>query len=93
MVVASSQVDLLFPESQSLKQKRYLLKSLIARIRGNFNVSIAEVGHNDLWQRSLLGVVIVSNDAGYAHTVLSKVVDYIEHDGRVHLLDYSFEIL
>lgn len=93
MVIASSQLDLLFPESQSLKQKRYLLKSLIARVREKFNVSIAEIDHNDLWQRSLLGVVIVSNDAGYAHTVLSKVVDYVEQDGRIHLLDYSFEIL
>ncbi|MBI4530278.1 MAG: DUF503 domain-containing protein [Candidatus Latescibacteria bacterium] len=93
MVVASSQLDLFFPESQSLKDKRHLVKSLIDRIRGKFNVSIAEIDCNDLWQRSILGVVLVTNDVGYAHTVLSKVVDYVEQDGRVHLVDYSFEVL
>lgn len=91
MVVSSAQLDLFLSESRSLKDKRYVVKSLIARIRGKFNVSVSEVGHNDLWQRSLIGVVIVSNDEAFASSVLEKVVDFVELDGRVQLLDYSVE--
>lgn len=91
MVVSSAQLDLFLSESRSLKDKRYVIKSLITRIRGKFNVSVSEVGYNDLWQRSLIGVVIVSNDASFASSVLGHVVDFVEQDGRVQLLDYSVE--
>jgi uncharacterized protein YlxP (DUF503 family) len=85
-------VDLHFPESGSLKNKRYILKSLKDRIKKNFNVSISEIDYQDLWQRSLLGVAIVSQDGQFADKVLSKVVDFIRSEPRVELIHYHLEI-
>ena len=85
-------MDLHLPGSGSLKSKRHILKSLKERIKKNFNVSISEIDYHDFWQRSLLGVAVVSRDAQFAHQVLSKVVDFIRSETRVELIDYSVEI-
>lgn len=87
----SCQVQLFLPESRSLKDKRQILKSLQERIRHRFEVAIAEVDHNDLWQRSTLGMAAVSTAVKHADEVLVKVVRFIEQDRRVQLLDYCIE--
>lgn len=92
MLIGTCTVDLHLPGSGSLKNKRYILRSLKDRIKKNFNVSISEIDHHDLWQRSLLGIAVVSQDAQFAHQVLSKVVDFIRSEGRVDLIDYTVEI-
>jgi len=92
MLIGACTVDLHVPESGSLKNKRYIVKSLKDRIKKNFNVSISEIGHHDLWQRSVLGIAVVSTDAQFAHKVLAKVVDFIRSETRVVLIDYSVEI-
>ena len=92
MLIGACTVDLHLPESGSLKSKRQILKGLKDRIKKKFNVSISEIDHHDLWQRSLLGVAVVSRDAQFAHQVLSKVVDYIRSERRVELIDYYVEI-
>jgi len=84
-------VQLFLPDSSSLKDKRGVIKSLKERIHNRFNVSVSEVDHNDLWQRSTLGMAVVSTDAPHANQVLSKTVDFIEQDRRVELIDYSIE--
>ena len=78
----------------SLKGKRRVLKSVITRVSREFNVSIAEVDAQDLWQRAVLGVSCVSNSASYAHGQLERVVQWIE-DNRpdVELLVYQIELL
>ena len=93
MTVGICRLVLYLPESGSLKNKRSLLKSVTVRIRNKFNVSISEVGDNDLWQKAVLGVAIVSNDSRYANRVLSKVVDLVQADLRVELVDYSLEMI
>ena len=93
MLVGVCTIDLHLPGSGSLKEKRFILRSLKDRIKKKFNVSISEVGHHDLWQRSLLGVAVVSNDSRFADKVLSKVVDYIRGETRVVLIDYRVEVL
>ena len=82
------------PENGSLKGKRRVLKSITSRVANKFNVSVAEVDDNDLWQLATLGISCVSNDKRHANEVLSKVVDYIT-DTRfeVEILDYNIEIL
>jgi len=92
VLIGTCTVDLHLPGSGSLKNKRYILRSLKDRIKKNFNVSISEIDHHDLWQRSLLGIAVVSQDAQFAHQVLSKVVDFIRSEGRVDLIDYTVEI-
>src|SRR5690606_3062189 len=69
-------------ESDSLKDKRRILSSLIQRIRHRFNVSIAEVGSHDLWRRATLGVALVTNDRRYAEQVLSTIVEFVGRSGR-----------
>jgi len=78
MVVGVLRLTLLFHESGSLKDKRQILKSLVAKVRGRFNVAVAETGDNDLWQRAEVGVVAVGNDKAFVNSVLDKALDYIE---------------
>ena len=94
MNVGALKVRLRLPENQSLKGKRQAVRSIIARVRNNFNVSIAEVEDQELWQVATLGVVFISNDTRYNNEVLSKVVNLIESiRGDVELLDYEIELL
>lgn len=93
MTIGFCRLALYLPESGSLKAKRQVLKSLTTRIRNKFNVSVAELGDNDLWQKADVGVAIVSNSSTYANQVLSKVVSFVEADGRAELLDYSLEMI
>ena len=87
-------LKLRFPENQSLKDKRRVLKSIVARVRNNYNVSIAEVDDNDLWQLATVGVCCVSNNGRHANEVLSKVVNFIAKSRfDVELLDYEIEIV
>jgi uncharacterized protein YlxP (DUF503 family) len=94
MNVGTCRVKLRFPENLSLKGKRQILKSLITRLRSKFNVSVAEVDDNDLWQLATLGIACVSNNKRYTNEVLSKAVDFIIN-GRFELeiVDYEIEIL
>ncbi len=92
MVVGLANIDIHIPESGSLKSKRQLLKRIKDRVKNKFNVSIAEVGHNDLWQRTTIGVSVVANDKKFANQVLSKVVEQINKENGLQILDYSIEI-
>ncbi len=94
MNVGVCKIRLRLPDNLSLKGKRQVLKSVTARVRNRFDVSVAEAGDNDLWQLATLGICCISNDKRYTNEVLSKVVDFII-DGRfdVEILDYEMEIL
>jgi len=82
------------PESSNLKDKRQVSRSLTTRIRNQFNVSVAEVDDNDLWQRLTLGICCVSNDAAHANEMLSRVVSFVEaFRGDLVVLDYETEII
>jgi uncharacterized protein YlxP (DUF503 family) len=94
MVIGSCTIELYLPTAHSLKNKRGILKSAISRIGREFNVSIAEVDHQDVWQSTLLGVVTVSNDATHAHQTLTRVVQWIEHNRPdVEVVDFQIEML
>jgi len=90
-IVLVSEVQLFLPDSQSLKHKRAVLSSLKERLHNRFNVSVAEVDHNDLWQRSTLAVAVVSNAGAHADQVIDSAVRFIEADGRAQLIDYQVE--
>jgi len=94
MNVGVCKIRLRLPENLSLKGKRRVLKSIIARVENKFNVSVAEVDDLDLWQLATLGIGCVSNDKRYTNEVLSKVVGFIVN-GRfeVEMLDYEIEIM
>jgi uncharacterized protein YlxP (DUF503 family) len=94
MNVGICRVRLRFPENLSLKGKRQILKSITTRLRTKFNVSVAEVGDNELWQLATVGLCCVSNNKRYTNEVLSKAVDFIVN-GRfeVEILNCEIEIL
>jgi uncharacterized protein YlxP (DUF503 family) len=75
MVIAVVTLEFHLPSSQSLKSKRYIVKSFKERLFNKFNVSVAEIDHHDLWQRTTIAVVTVSRNKRFANSVLSKVMD------------------
>jgi uncharacterized protein YlxP (DUF503 family) len=92
MFIGVCTIELHVPESSSLKTKRHSLKSLKDRIRSRFNVSVAEVDHNDLWQRASLAVAAVSNDKSHLNQMLDHVVNVVQTDPEVQLLEYHIEM-
>jgi len=78
--------DLSLPECSSLKDKRRVVKSLKDRIRGRFNVSVAETAHQDVWTSAQLSVVLVTTDAALADSVLAKLDRFLEGEHRVVIL-------
>lgn len=93
MLIGALQVELYIPGSQSLKEKRFVLKSIKTKIRNRFNVSVAEVDQQDKWQRATLGISCVSNDRRLIDEILSKVQNLLMNDSRIELTDQVTEIL
>ena len=91
MVVMCCEVELYLPSSRSLKDKRQVVSSLKGRVAHRFAVVIAEIEHQDLWQRGRLGLVTVSASARHAEQVISKALRYIEDDLRVQVIDSFIE--
>ncbi|MCK4546274.1 MAG: DUF503 domain-containing protein [Candidatus Eisenbacteria sp.] len=92
MIVGTATVEIHIPESASLKMKRSIVKRIRERIRRKFNVSIAEIDHLDKWQRSTLGIGIVSNQSRFADQVLAKVVREIEAERALDVLSIHVEM-
>jgi uncharacterized protein YlxP (DUF503 family) len=94
MFIGVLRLTLHLPEPGSLKSKRHLLRSAIDRVKSRFNVSIAEVADNDLWQRSVVGVAAVGNDHAFVNETLDKVADFVSsmHGGQLQILGRDIAI-
>lgn len=92
MVIGACSLKLMLFESNSLKEKRHIIKSIIERLKSRFNISIAEIDLNDSWQTSVIGFACVSNDSSHANKVLSNVIKFIDNDNRVEIVDYEIEL-
>jgi uncharacterized protein YlxP (DUF503 family) len=92
MVVGSLRVRLLLRESRSLKDKRQVVRSIKDRLRNHFNVSVAEVGAQDNRQLVVLGVAMVSNEAGHVRATLQQVVAALRGHPVAELLDHELEV-
>ena len=93
MVIGVLQVEIGVPDAMSLKDKRRVVKSLKDRIAHRHNVSIAEVGALDEHRRAVIGIAMVSNDARYVESALSKLVDFIRTVPQADLMDYQIDLL
>ncbi len=94
MMVGVCRVTLRLPENSSLKGKRQVVKSLMARIHNRYNVSIAEIDNQDSWQIASLGISCVSNSNGHANEVLTKVVGFIRANRLdAEVLDWDVEMV
>lgn len=93
MPVGLLTLDIHIPESRSLKDKRQVLRSLKDRLRRRFNVAVAELEHQDVWQRAVVGVVTLADQPGFVEQSLRAVLKDSElHLGR-YLVDHQLEIL
>lgn len=93
MVVGVCTVELWIPESQSLKDKRQVLHSVKDRLRGKFNLSIAEVDGQDLWQKAVLGMACVANDGSHVEQVLEQALNVIKSMPTIELVRAHRELL
>lgn len=93
MVIGICRLELMIRENHSLKEKRRIVKQIVDRVKHRFNVSIAEVGNNDLWQSAELGLCMVSNDRRFTNQALDKIVDFIESFTSADVIKSDIEIL
>ncbi len=93
MVVGILTVNLLVVDSNSLKDKRQVIKSLLDGIRNKFNISAAELGELNTWRRAVIGVAVISNDKNTANTVLNHVLGVIESNPRVSVAEADMEFV
>lgn len=95
MFVGVLRLTLYLPEPGSLKSKRHLVRSAIDRVKAKYNVSIAEVAENDLWQKSVIGVAAVGNDHAFVNESLDKVADFVAsmHGGQIQVTGRDIEIV
>ena len=93
MIVGLCTVELFLPESQSLKDKRQVLLSLKDRLRGKFNLSVAEVDGQDLWQKAVLGLACVANEVQYVNGLLDQALNLIRAVPAVEIVQSRIELL
>ncbi len=92
MFIGVCTIEMHIPNSGSLKGKRHSLRGLKDRIRNTFNVSVAEVDDNDLWQKASIAVAALSNDKSHLNRTLDLVLNMVRAVPDVNLLDYHIEI-
>lgn len=86
-------VELFISDSQSLKDKRQVLHSLKDRLHGKFNLSVAEVDGQDLWQKAVLGMACVANDGSRVNQVLEQALNLIRGVPAVEVVRTKLELL
>jgi hypothetical protein len=93
MVVGICQLNLYLYGNNSLKGKRQILRQIIDRTKSRFNVSIAEVGDNDLWQSAKIGFSLVGNDSRVINSKLDKIKGFIESINAAEVYGSEWDIV
>jgi uncharacterized protein YlxP (DUF503 family) len=89
MIIGVLNIELFLPASNSLKTKRFAIKSLKDKLRNRFNVSVAEIDFTDKWQRSSLGIALVSNESKHIESIFEKIIDQVYNDYRVQVVNLT----
>ena len=94
MIIGACQIELYLPGVASLKEKRSIIKSLIVRLRKQFNVAVAEVDYQDVWQSAVIGIVTVTNESSHAYQMMGKINQWVEDNyPQVMIIKQSTEII
>jgi uncharacterized protein YlxP (DUF503 family) len=93
MVIAYALFDLHLPGCRGLKEKRMIVRSLKSRIRNDFEISVAEVGSQDLLQRAQIGVGVVGPDQEPLDALLQRILHFVESNLDGEVLDYKNEFI
>lgn len=93
MVVGIVRLNLKLYESNSLKGKRRIVKSLINQIKNRFDVAISEVGFHDVWHNAEIGISLVGKDQPLLNSVISNVFNFIDSVYLVEILTTDIEFI
>jgi len=93
MLLGICTINLYFPDSHSLKDKRSIIKSIKLRIRNNFNVSVSEINNYHLWKNTTSGIACIGNEKRYLNGILNEVIKFIEHQNKLQLINFNTTIL
>jgi len=93
MVVGIGIITFRLHDCRSLKSKRKIVKSIIAKIRNNFIVSVAEVGSNDIHQKAEIGFAIVGNNRMVINSCIDKIFNLADRIGLAEIIDTEMEII
>jgi len=84
-MISVCQVEIYIYESNSLKDKRRILKSIIDKLKSKYNITIAETDYNEKWNRSVITFAAVSNSGKFSDKIINKVLSRIESDNRIEV--------
>jgi uncharacterized protein YlxP (DUF503 family) len=94
MIIGTCILTLSIPGARSLKDKRQVVRSIIARVRNEYNVAIAEVADQDRWQQAVIGMACVSTTQNHAHDQIQTVLHFIERTRPdIPVIDAAIEML
>ena len=93
MVVGLGIITFRLHDCRSLKGKRKVVKSIISRLRNNFNISVAEVGANDIYQRAEIGFALVGNNRKVINSKIDKIFNLADELGLAEIIDSEMEII
>ncbi len=93
MIIGTLELEPWFSQPQSLKEKRVILKSLVTRIRNQFNAALAEVDGMDLWQTSSLAVAAIGRETKQVNEILDYVTNFIHSVHGVEIVNHFLTIL
>lgn len=93
MTVGILMLSLFISNSNSLKYKRPVLKTIKSKLRLKFNVCVAEVDYHQMWQRSVLALGFISNDRRFIDSTFNRIIKFMGKSGLYDLLDYSQEFI
>ena len=93
MVVGVGLITFRVHQCRSLKEKRKVVKAIVARTRNHFNASVAEVADNVIYQRAIIGVSLVGSDRRLINAKLDKLFNFAEDLGLAEMTDTQLEII
>ena len=93
MIVGICICEIFIFNANSLKSKRSVVKSIIEKSKNRFNISIAEVGDNDKWQKSIIAFSTISNDQKVVEGTIDKVINFFDSYSEIEIINIKREIL
>ncbi|MCD6185950.1 MAG: DUF503 domain-containing protein [Deltaproteobacteria bacterium] len=93
MIAGTGKIIFRLHDCRSLKSKRKIVKSIINRISNSFNISVAEVGSNDIHQRAEIGFALIGNDKRLINSKIDKVFNFVEELNTAEIVDSEMEII
>ena len=93
MIIGICTCEIYIFNANSLKSKRSVVKSIIEKSKNRFNISIAEVGENDKWQKSIIVFSTISNDQRLVEETIEKVINFFDSYSEIEIINIKREIL